>query len=58
MEFRNYEVRFNVDGRFGGSLIVEAINATQARNNAKYEIESQLAYSGKKIQIVYIKELK
>ncbi len=58
MEFRNYEVRFNVDGRFGGSLIVEAINATQARNNAKYEIESQLAYSGKKIQIMYVKELK
>lgn len=57
MEFRNYEVRFNVDGRFGGSLIVEAINPTQARNNAKYEIESQLAYSGKKIQIIGVRPM-
>lgn len=48
---KNYEVRFSVNGKSGGSIIVTAPNAEAARRVALGELQGQAGYIGKKITI-------
>lgn len=46
-----YYVKFNVDGKPGGEIVVEARDSSQAKRMAKAEIEGRAGYAGKKIYI-------
>lgn len=48
---KKYNVTFRVDGKNGGSIMVEAQNSSQARNLAKAELERSAGYVGKKIYV-------
>ena len=55
---KQYEVRFRVDGRPGGSVIVEAKDSGQAKRIALGQIEGQPGYAGKRISIYSVMEIR
>ena len=55
---KTFEIRFNVDGKSGGSIIIEAADSIQARRLALGQIQGQAGYYDKKITITAIKEIR
>ena len=47
-------VKFNVDGRPGGEIIVEARDSSAARRTAMAELNCRAGYSGKKIAVTMV----
>lgn len=55
---KTYEVRFNVDGKPCGSVMVEANDSSQARRIAEGEIAGMPGYAGKRIRITATHEIR
>ena len=46
-----YFVKFNIDGRAGGEIVVEARDSSSAKRMAMAELQGRAGYVGKKIYI-------
>ena len=55
---KQYEVRFRVDGRTAGSVVVEAKDSVQAKRIALGEIQGRPGYEGKRITISGVSEIR
>ena len=55
---KTYEVRFSVDGKPCGSILVKAKDSGAARRIAMGELSGRAGYAGKKITITNIHEVK
>lgn len=56
---KNYQVHFTVDGHGGYSITVYNVrNSMEARRQARYEIEAQAGYAGKRINVGSVTEIK
>ncbi len=53
---KHYEVRFNVNGRSCGSIMVQAPNSSTARRIALGELMGKAGYADKKITITGVFE--
>ena len=49
-----YFVKFNVDGRSGGEIVVEARDSSAARRMAMAELQGRAGYAGKRIYITSV----
>ena len=55
---KTYEVRFNIDGKPAGSIMVTAKDSIQARRMAEGEIGGMPGYAGRKIRITSTNEIR
>lgn len=55
---KKFEVKFRVDGKSGGSVIVEAPNGMTARSVALAKIQGEYGYVGKKIMVTSVREIR
>ena len=55
---KKFEVRFRVDGKDGGAIIVEAKDPGMARKVALGELQGRAGYAGKRISISGAREIK
>lgn len=55
---KTFEVRFNVNGKSGGSQIVTARDSAQAKRVAMGELQGRPGYEGKRISITSVQEIK
>lgn len=49
-----YFVKFNLDGRPGGEISVDARDSSQARRMAMAELQGRAGYAGKRITITTV----
>lgn len=58
MDMKTYEYRFNVDGKPGGSVIVEARDSMMAKRLAMAQIQGRAGFAGKRITLTGFKILR
>lgn len=51
MNMHTYYVKFNVDGRPGGEIVVEARDISAAKRVAMAELQGRAGYAGRRIVI-------
>ena len=57
MKIRTFEVMFNVNGKPGGSIVVQAPNQMTAKRIAMGDLKGQIGYADKKISISAVRDL-
>lgn len=55
---KKFEVKFRVDGKPWGSIVITAPNSMSARSVALAEINGQYGYADKKIMIMDVREIR